>query len=193
MKAGISQRALGDAPYCGDLCASWTSGSKTILCIVDGLGHGRAAAAAAEAAISYVDSHLEGPLPEIFEGCDRAISATRGVAMAIVEADIGACRLSYACIGNTRGQLYGKRTIRLQSQYGIVGGGFRTLTAASIAYDPEDILVLWTDGVSDDVDISRYGPKDLAEPQRLAERVIEDHALGTDDAAVLVFLDPNLR
>lgn len=189
MKAGVARRAVAHARDCGDQCAYWTAGPRTTLCIADGLGHGELAADASAAAIRYVGDHLTRPLGEIFAGCDGAISSTRGVAMAVVEVDAAESRLTYAAVGNTRGQIFGRRKSLLRSDYGIVGGGFRRLNAETLPFAPGDLLVLWTDGIPEFIDIMRYGPDVRSDPQLLADRVITDYAIATDDAAVLAFRD----
>lgn len=189
MKTGAALRALGGAPHCGDRSAYWANGAKMTVCIVDGLGHGEGAAKAADAAVNYVGAHVDEPLQDIFAGCNRAITDTRGVAMAIAVVDTDQQQLTYAGIGNTRGQIYGKQKKLLRSDYGIVGGGFRKLSPGCPAYSPGDIIVLWTDGIPESIDLSGYGHDMLDDPQLLADQIIEDYALGTDDAGVLVFRD----
>ena len=190
MTFGIAMRALNNDPYCGDMCANWTSGSTTTFCITDGLGHGKAAAEASAAAVGYVGEHLLKPLLAVFQGCDRAIVGTRGVAMAVAVVEPHGGTLTYAGIGNTRGMIQGQRRISLSSQYGIVGGGFRRLVDETLPLAPGDIVALWTDGVDEWVDISSWGAGVLADPQRLVERIVDDHSPGSDDAAALVYLNP---
>lgn len=190
MSTGIAMRALGDAPHCGDLCAYWSDGSKITLCIADGLGHGKEAAAAAAAAVGYVGDHRQEPLQAVFEGCNKAIAGTRGVAMGIAVMDLPDGRLSYSAIGNTRGMVYGKKNTWLNGDYGIVGAGYRRLAPEDHVVDPDALVVLWTDGIPEALDLSGCGPDILADPQLLAEHLVADRALGTDDAAVLVFRVP---
>jgi len=46
---------------------------------------------------------------------------------------------------------------------------------------------MYTDGISENVDLLRYNPGMNRDIQKLAEAILEDYGLTTDDAAVLVF------
>jgi len=195
MQVGIAKRALNNDPYCGDECGYWESSNKTTLCVIDGLGHGEHAESAAKAAVQYVGHHLSQSLDELFAGCDQALRNTRGVAMstAIVEEDAGT--LTCAGIGNARAMIVreprakkaGGKTIILSSNYGIVGGGYKTLSPETVPLMPGDLVILHTDGVEETIGVSRYDDALRADLQRLAERIIQDWGRETDDAAVLVF------
>lgn len=188
VNAGTALRALDDASHCGDLCAYWRRGGTVTLCIVDGLGHGKGAEEAAKAAAGYVAEHLDEPILDIFDGCNRSIASSRGVAMGLVTADMETGQLTYAGIGNTRGVLCGKKTFTMNSYYGIVGGGFRNLVPETLQACPGDLVVLWTDGIPEALDLSQYSAEARRNPQTLADSIIRDYSLGTDDAGVLVFV-----
>lgn len=187
VQVAIAKRALYDDPHCGDECAYWRNGSKTTLCIIDGLGHGKHAETAARAAVDYVATHIAEPLPEIFAGCDSALRHTRGVAMGIAVIDEEAGTLTYAGVGNTRVTIIAENHSSLGSTPGIVGGGYRTLSPATVPVRPGTLVVICTDGVRERLDLSGYDSALRADVQRLAERIIEDWRRGGDDAAVLVF------
>ena len=195
MQVAIAKRALNDDPYCGDECGYWKTGNKTVLCVADGLGHGEHAESAARAAMQYVGNHLSQSLDELFAGCNQALRNTRGVVMstAIIDEDTGT--LAYAGIGNTRAMIVGEpraknidgRTIILSSDYGIVGGGYKTLSPETVPLIAGDLVILYTDGVEEMIGVSRYDDALRADLQRLAERIIQDWGREADDAAVLIF------
>ncbi len=190
MQIAIAKRALADDPHCGDECGSWRVGGKTILCVADGLGHGEHAEAAAKAAVDYVGRHLSDSLPEIFADCDRALRDTRGAVMGLAVVDEEKGTLTYAGIGNARAVVIGaksaKRTYRMSSSYGIVGGGYKALALETVPFSPGDVVVLHTDGVKEMSDISGYADIAPEDVQRLAERILRDWGLKSDDAAILV-------
>jgi serine/threonine protein phosphatase PrpC len=67
---------------------------------------------------------------------------------------------------------------------GIVGGQLLVLKAASLPLAAGDIVILATDGLRDGfADGMAVGNE---EPQRLAEKLIVDHAVPTDDALVVI-------
>jgi len=186
MQIAIAKRPIED-PYCGDQAAWWERRGDTLLCIVDGLGHGQGAERAAMAALDFVGRRHHRPLPEIFALCNEAVRHTRGVAMSIAVVDPRAGMLTYAGIGNIRALVVGEQNRRLSSSYGIVGGGYRRLTPETVPLTPDDLVILATDGVREDFDVSGYDNEILADVTWLAEKVLMDWRRETDDAAVLVF------
>lgn len=187
MRIAIVKHALDNAPYCGDECGYWEGGTKTTLCIIDGLGHGEDAEMAAKAAVNYIACHRSESLQEIFTGCDMALRKTRGAAIGIAVIDEGNDELTYAGIGNTRViVVVNSKNFRLDSDYGIVGGGFKKLTPETLAIGKGAMVIMFTDGVEELVDLSRY---DLlaGDVHRLAEMIHGDWRIKRDDAAVMVY------
>lgn len=158
-----------------------------MICIADGLGHGKHAEAAAHAAIEYVERHNTQPLPDIFAGCDARLRSTRGVAMGIAVIEDATGELTYAAVGNTRALVTGIKAIRLPASPGIVGGGYRSLSRDTAVVRHGDLVILSTDGLQEYIEISRYDAALRTNVERLAERIIHDWRHDADDAAVLVF------
>ena len=187
MRVGIAKRALNDNPFCGDECGCWQNGSKTILCMVDGLGHGEHAHTAAKAAVNYVAGHYSEPLVDIFSSCDKEIRNTRGVAMGICLIDEEKHTLTFAGISNIRAMIFGDRARSMSSQYGIVGGGYRKLVPETVPLEPGRLVVMFTDGLPETIRLTGYDEELRRDPQKLAQRILDDCCLGSDDAAVLVY------
>ena len=186
MQLAIVKRPL-EEPHCGDQAGCWEYDGKVVLCMIDGLGHGRGAEQAAMAALDFLERHHHEPLLGVFATCDKALRDTRGVAMGIAVTDPAAGTLTYAGIGNTRAMAMGQETTRLASHYGIVGGGYRSLKTETVPLAPGDLVIMYTDGIKELIDLSDYDETLRAEVGRLAERILEDWRRETDDAAVLVF------
>jgi len=185
VQLAIVRRPL-EEPHCGDQAGCWEYDGKVVLCVIDGLGHGKGAEQAALAALDFVARYHQLPMLEVFATCDKALRDTRGVAMSIAVADPAAGTLTYAGIGNMRAMVVGQETTRLSNYYGIVGGGYRMLKTETVPLTPGDLVVLYTDGIKE-FDMSDYDETLRADVGRLAERIIEDWRRETDDAAVLVF------
>lgn len=184
---GIAKHALGGDVYNGDQCACWRRGSRITLCVVDGLGRGLYAEQAAKAAVAYVAGHLGEPLADIFAGCDAALRRTRGAAMGIGVVDADAQSVTYAGINNTVCMVAGDKTVHLRGSPGIVGGRFRHLTPETVPLAVGDLVVLYTDGLKTNIQLSGYPDLAHADVQTLAERILQDWGREDDDAAVLVF------
>lgn len=179
----LAKESLNGDPHCGDQGAWWSGPSTTTLCLADGLGHGKQAEIAALSAIDYVSDHLDLPLPTLFEGCDRAIRSTRGVAMSIAVFDHGTHQLSYAGVGNTRMMIFGTRGRSFSNAFGIVGGGHRKIFVETIAVAPSEVIIMFSDGLPETIARPENRPET---PSVLAHSTLQLHGKGTDDAAVLV-------
>ncbi|MFQ5611599.1 MAG: SpoIIE family protein phosphatase [Anaerolineae bacterium] len=199
MPLGIATRSFLNDPHCGDQAACWRSGSRTTLCIVDGLGHGPEAEAAAQAAVDYVAQRLSESLLAIFAGCDLALRNSRGAAMGLAAIAEETGTLTYAGVGNTRAIIIrgiapaGREArpfaqiVRLSSYPGIVGGGYQALVPQTVPFLPGNIALLFTDGLPESMDLAGYGPDVWSNEQHLAERIVRDWGRETDDVAVLVY------
>ena len=186
MQLAMLKYALADNLHCGDEVACWRKERQTFLCVVDGLGHGKQAEEAAKKALHYVERHLAEPLMEIFVGCNQALRDTRGVAMAI------ACineegLLTYAGVGNTRAMIVGEKTTWLNSSYGIIGGGYKPLLLETVQLRSGDLILLFTDGLPEFIDLSGYSKEISGDVQQLAEKIITDCCRKKDDVAILVY------
>ncbi len=155
--------------------------------MVDGLGHGEQAQIAAEAAIEHVSRHLEDPIHKIFESCDRAIRHTRGVAMSLILIDNDCSTLTHAGIGNVNSMVYGRLNLRLGGDWGIVGGGYRKLNPQTLDIHTNDLVLMWTDGISEHFILSDYGYDAFRNERILADTILHDHGKLTDDATILIY------
>jgi hypothetical protein len=173
--------------HCGDLAAAWTSPGLTTLLIVDGLGHGRDAEVAAMTAFDYTSRHHAEPIVDILAGCNDALRSTRGAAMGLAQIDERQSRMTYAGIGNTRAAVFGARTTRLSSSYGIVGLDHKTLAPEVVRLAAFDLIVLSTDGIREFFDIEAPGESTDLDAGMLARRIVMDWGTERDDAAALVY------
>lgn len=173
------------ADACGDAAAAWRSGRRRVLCIAGGLGSGPEAARASTLAVRYVGAHLDADVPALLGGCDAALRDSPGAAVgiAIVEAD----RLTYGGVGSTRGLRAGVSSCRFSSDAGTVGAGFRRLLVEAVPIERGDLVVLFTDGLSERLCVPEPATLGLVDPDRLAGELLGTWATGQDDAAVLVY------
>lgn len=172
---------------CGDQCGAWIHGDKITLALADGLGHGPHAAIAANAAIAFIERHLDLDLEPLFNACNDALRNTRGVALAVAIVDQTQERLTLASVGNIRAALLqGNQEFRLGGCAGIVGGDFKRLAPDMMSLHPGDRLVLYSDGLPEFLALQEILAA-LHDPSSAVETLVEQYASGTDDVAAVAY------
>lgn len=176
---------------CGDLAVVLDGGGSVVFAVIDGLGHGpEAAAAAGQAAAVLADNRAE-PLDVLMVLCHRALTETRGVAMSLATVDLDrGVELRWTGVGNIDACVIeatpGGPAIRSNALLlgGIVGYHLPTL----VQPQPQplrlgELLVMATDGIRSDflraVDLSKTA-------KEIAADLLASQAKESDDAVVLV-------
>lgn len=185
----VAGQALAGEQVSGDAWIALETDGLALIGAIDGLGHGPAAAEAAERATKIVTQHAGEPLETLFELCHEAMEGTRGGAMTLARIDLGDGTLSWLGIGNVAA--YVIRTGPTESvvaqavmlRGGIIGYRLPSpLHAREIAMLPGDLLLIGTDGLSagfeDAIDLS-------APTGQLAADILEHCAKNTDDALII--------
>jgi hypothetical protein len=157
--------------------------------VVDGLGHGPDAAAAAKGAVAVLEAHAHEPLIALVKRCHEALRRTCGVVMTLSAFGAQDNSLTWLGVGNVTGLLV--RTDALArpardsvlQRGGVVGYLLPPLQTSTLAVAPGDTLVLATDGIrdrfADGLDVDRL-------PQQIADDIMAAHGKPSDDALVLV-------
>jgi serine phosphatase RsbU (regulator of sigma subunit) len=184
--------AAATRPYPGETAngdawsVQWTENACRIA-VIDGLGHGPAAAAAARAATDTLAAHPDLAPDEALRLCHQALAGTRGAAISIARIEPAGARLIYAGVGNIEARLWQAAGLQRPIAYrGIVGATLRTIRPFELRLEPQWLLFVHTDGVS-----ARFEPEGLSaftwrDPQRLADEVLRGWGRPTDDATVVV-------
>jgi serine phosphatase RsbU (regulator of sigma subunit) len=169
---------------------AWTvdrHGSTWRIAVIDGLGHGPAAASAAGIAVATLEARPDLAPIAALEACHDAMVGTRGAAISVAAIDLERARLTYAGIGNVEARLWlGGGVQRLVPYRGIVGGQRWRVRDFEHALTVGWRLLIHTDGVRSrlpDAVVGEHAGHDLA---ALAGLVLADWARETDDATVVV-------
>lgn len=161
-----------------------------ILAVIDGLGHGEEAAAAADLAARVVGSHPSTDIVEIVTACHDRLRGSRGVVMTLVSVTPAARAASAVGVGNVQGMIVrqadssdepARDFILLRG--GVIGHLLPGLRPTVMQVNRGDLFVLATDGIS----IEFMTEERLTQPpQGIADRILSRHAVRTDDALVFV-------
>ena len=179
------EQVCGDHPIAVDVF-----GGAALFGVIDGLGHGAAAATAATSAADVINRAAAAPLDVLIELCHRQLTTTRGAAMTLARIDFGAETLQWMGVGNVAANLLAKSPSGTQTRSsarlagGIVGYQIPTISPPeTIHIRPGHLLVIASDGIAeshlDDVDFT-------APAAAIAEQILREHAKAPDDASVLV-------
>jgi serine/threonine protein phosphatase PrpC len=157
-----------------------------VFAVIDGLGHGRAAAAASKIAVAMLRQYAGEPLIELLHRCHDSLRATRGVAMSLAEFNTADCVLTWIGVGNVEGALMHLEPElpchKLLLRSGVVGSHLPTLRAEQLPIRPGDILTMVTDGVT--AEHAMRVAMD-AKIKSVADGILASACKGNDDALVL--------
>ena len=186
---GVATLALEGQTESGDLHLVRAVKDGVLIAVVDGLGHGEEAAAAARLAVTTLEQYAEEPPLSLLQRCHEALKGSRGVVMSLARFDASRGTMTWLGVGNVEGVLHhadwSERSARasLITRGGIVGSEVPAVQAAVIPVGAGDTLVFATDGIGSSF-LADVSARD--EPQRLADQILARHGKGTDDALVLV-------
>lgn len=182
-------RALPGQRVSGDRAVVLDAGGGSVLfAVLDGLGHGAAAADAADRAAQVLSDNRAEPLDVLALLCHRALAETRGAALTLALFDSGD-RVHWLGVGNVESRIIakapGKLAVRATALLtaGIVGYRLPpNLQTQTVPVRAGDLLLMATDGiVTDFVDTV-----DLSRPTaEITTDILEGHSKDTDDALVL--------
>ena len=186
----VASRAFPGQAVSGDLhvVAPWSGG--VLIGVVDGLGHGEDATAAARVAVDVLEQHAGEPVVALVQHCHRALRETRGVVMTLLSIDTSEESMTAIGVGNVETALQRadpratppRASVLLRN--GVVGYQLPALQSDVLPIAPGDTVVFATDGVRED-----FGDMiNLVDPlPQLVGKIISEKFRGTDDGLVLAF------
>lgn len=165
----------------GDAVVLRQEGERTLLAVIDGLGHGELAALAAARAVEFLRTWpLEGELLAAMQGMHEALRGTRGAAASLC---LLTGSLLVCCgVGNVEIRCLGAKVPILPSP-GVLGARVLQFRICRGELTPGCRLVIFSDG------ISQRSPLDVLrrlEPEALCDELMGNHRKPTDDATVVV-------
>ena len=178
------EHVSGDQPIAIDI-----GGGGALFGVLDGLGHGPAAATAALRAVDTLKHAHSERLEVLVQLCHRVLGGTRGVAMTLARVDYPDSTLSWTGVGNVSANLVAKDAagIHIRSSARLAAGivGYRIpeiRPAQVISLRAGDLIVMATDGITDDhLDHIDFGASAIV----IAEEILGKNAKESDDALVL--------
>lgn len=184
----VAEAARPDEPVSGDLHVVQPFSNGVLIGVVDGVGHGSAAAAAARIVASTLSAFAHEAPIDLMLRCHEGLRSTRGAVMTIASLDHRRRTVSWLGVGNVEGVVVragsgvAPTLERVLLRGGIVGHQLPPLRASVFPVTKGDLLLMATDGIkpefADDSAID-------GDPRQIVERILARHRKGTDDALVI--------
>jgi negative regulator of sigma-B (phosphoserine phosphatase) len=186
---GVAKFVLPGQGKSGDHHLVCCNRTGILIAAIDGLGHGEEAAQVSKTAAAFLRGCADEPIISLVERCHEKLRATRGVVMSLAFIDPAHGMITWLGVGNVQGVLMrseakkgnGQEPLLLRA--GVVGSQLPALQATVLPIVQGDTLFFATDGVRSDFSLTLSAREN---PQRAADRILEQYRSGTDDALVLV-------
>ncbi|MBN8907982.1 MAG: SpoIIE family protein phosphatase [Rhodospirillales bacterium] len=174
----------------GDGWAVETRPNRSAVLVVDGLGHGLLAATAAREAVRVFRQTADREPVDIIQALHGALRPTRGGAAAVAVIDHAARALRFAGIGNIAGAVVavGRRQ-GLVSLAGTLGHAVRKVQTFEYAWPPGAVLVMHSDGLGSQWDLTRYPGLTARHPALVAGVLFRDFRRERDDLTAFAARD----
>ncbi len=187
LELSVFSRPVPGERYNGDAYFIKRYEDKIVFAVIDGLGHGQGAQEAAQVAVDCLANFYRRPFAEILQLCHQRLKKTRGAAMSLCRINLKDRVMTHAGIGNVNTRVYSSgKTPAPFSINGTLGVAMRTIKVDDYPLPENSTIIMFSDGIS-----GRFSPDDLPgflslKPQRLAKRIMDNHARDNDDATIIV-------
>lgn len=155
------------------------------LAIVDVLGHGPEAHELSLVIDSYLSRYARADVVGVMQRLHQYLVGTRGAAVGLCAINNASYHLDYVGIGNTSIRRFGSMENRLVSKDGVLGQNMRTPLLQTLQLEPGDVIVLYTDGISDRFSADDYPGMLSHPPQDAARNIVQRFGKNHDDATCI--------
>jgi phosphoserine phosphatase RsbX len=184
----VAARTMPGQSVSGDLHLVKFYDDGALLAVIDGIGHGEEAAAAARAAVEILENYMRDPIILLIQRCHEALVRTRGAVLTVAKLNSEENTMTWLGLGNVEGWLlranatasHPRESVLMRS--GLAGCQLPALQASVIPVAAGDLLVLATDGLHAGFE---EGINTNETPGQIAEKIMSRHFKGNDDALVL--------
>jgi anti-sigma regulatory factor (Ser/Thr protein kinase) len=184
---GMAGAAYAGEPVSGDAWAVEHLSGRTLLLVVDGLGHGLVAAEAAREAVRLFRDNVRHSPGAIVQAIHDGLRSTRGAAVAVTELLSQPRLAKFAGLGNISAAIISAAGRRhLVSHNGTAGHSMRRIDEFSYPWPTDAMLVMHTDGLATHWDLGRYPGLLERSPSLVAAVLYRDFSRRRDDVTVLV-------
>ena len=172
---------------CGDMATIIETPDGVLLALADASGHGPRASAIASDIGTHLALNAGRDLKRLMTDLHETLRGTLGAAVALVHVDKSAATANFCGVGNTRASRVVGKTWHPISKDGVLGHRLPTLGDQTTHLENGDLILMWTDGLSE-LSSRNYAAEHFHFPSdRLAHELIKSLGRPFDDAGCLVF------
>lgn len=174
---------------CGDSWRYVNTGKKIRLTLIDGLGHGASAHAAAQEASRAFGLYPKPTPMEQVKSLHENLKKTRGAVITVVYLDQINHQVSYSGVGNISMKILSSFRARSCFSYNGIVGHIMPASLANHALqwnDKTDIIIMHTDGITSRWDIQKYPAILQHHSMLLCAALFKDFNRGNDDSTILI-------
>jgi negative regulator of sigma-B (phosphoserine phosphatase) len=182
LELGHATRPCSGEVECGDAIWTYAAPDELRMAVIDGLGHGPAAAQAAAQTVEAIAEAEWKDLAMVMRSCDTALRGTRGAAVALLKLRRDG-RAEHCGIGNIALAFCGQAATGCYARPGIVGARPRKIQVDQFELKTGALMFVHSDGVSQRMLPEQHVGESV---DRIAELVLERWGRDHDDASCLV-------
>ena len=165
----------------GDAVLAKRNEGQLLLAVIDGLGHGPAAAKASQAAIAYLQTDpLDQPLSSIMQAVHQQLRETRGAAGTLCL--LRGTSFEGCAVGNVQFSCI-NATVPMVLSSGVLGQRMPKLRVCTAELRRGARFALFSDGISSKF---RLDESRQLTPQQACQMAMERHRKKEDDATILI-------
>lgn len=184
---GVVDLALRGETVSGDGWMYERNASRSLLAVVDGLGHGADAAVASRAALETFARRRNDSPAGMMGMAHDALRPTRGAAASVAAWDPESGQGQFCGVGNVSTVVIGDTGQRsLVSHNGTLGHSARTLQPFEFQFPRNGLLIMHSDGLGTRWSLDHYPGLRGRHPALIAAVLWRDYQRGRDDVTVAV-------
>ena len=185
LEYGIYVRPCPGESVSGDSVVALKLDDVLFVAIVDVLGHGQEAHELSLVIDSYLSRYGSADVLGVILRLHQHLKGTRGAAVGLCAIHKDSYRLDYVGVGNTSIRRFGSVETRLVSKDGVLGQNMRTPLLQTLQLEPGDVIVLYSDGISDRFSVDDYPGALSHPPQNVATNIVQRFGKNHDDATCI--------
>jgi anti-sigma regulatory factor (Ser/Thr protein kinase) len=171
----------------GDMAELFELRDGVLLVLMDVSGHGHKAHALADEISRFLTLNAESNIKLLMSRLHTKLHGTQGAAVALLYIDIEKATGQFCAVGNTRAYRVVGDAWRPISKDGVLGQRLPTIPEQSVRFNNGDVIMLWTDGVSDTAGRSFAAQHSYRSADMLARDVVTELGRPYDDASCIIF------